>query len=55
MIIQTRVLLPKRLWEEAQNKEQLKQLILQYMNKCYPDYAIKRVKNGFAICERRED
>lgn len=54
MIIQTRVLLPQRLWNEAQNKEQLKQLILQYMKTCYPDYQIKRVENGFAICERRE-
>lgn len=50
--VSTRVLLPKRLWEQARDQEHLKQLILEYMVR-YPDYQIKSVKNGFAICERR--
>lgn len=52
--MKTSVVLPQRLWEEARDQEQLKLLILQYMKKCYPNYQIKRVENGFAICERRE-
>lgn len=46
-----KVLLPRWIWEEAQNKEDLKKLILQYMER-YPDYVVKSVKNGFAICDR---
>lgn len=44
-----RVLLPKKLWEQAQNKEQLKLLIMEYMQR-YPDYRVTAVKDGFAIC-----
>jgi hypothetical protein len=49
----TNVLLPRRLWEEARDQEQLKLLILDYVKKSYPDYVIKSVKNGFAVCERK--
>lgn len=48
----TRVLLPESIWEQAQDKEQLKQFILDYMNR-YPDYKIIKVKDRFAICEMR--
>ncbi|MBM7585813.1 hypothetical protein JOC86_002355 [Bacillus pakistanensis] len=48
-----RVLLPKRLWSEARDKEHLKRLVLEYMQR-YPNYVVKGVKNGMAICEREE-
>jgi len=52
--LKTSVVLPQKLWEKARNQEHLEQLILQYMKTSYPNYQIKRVENGFAICERRE-
>ncbi|WP_231594053.1 hypothetical protein [Cytobacillus firmus] len=48
----TNVLLPAWIWEEARGKEHLKMLVLEYMRR-YPDYKVKGVKNGFAVCERR--
>ncbi|MGG3890074.1 hypothetical protein [Metabacillus fastidiosus] len=47
-----KVLLPKRLWEEARDKKHLKELILIYMKR-YPHYVIRTVKDGFAECERK--
>lgn len=47
-----RVLLPKSFWEQAQNEEELKKLIVNYMRH-YPNYRIKSVKDGFAICEKK--
>ncbi len=47
-----KVLLPAALFEQAQDKQELKQLIVEYMKR-YPDYRIVRVKNGFAECEMR--
>jgi hypothetical protein len=47
-----KVLLPKWIWEEAKDKEHLKRLVLQYMQR-YPNYTVKIVKDRFAICERR--
>jgi hypothetical protein len=44
-----KVLLPKWIWEEAKDKEDLKKLVLQYMQR-YPEYIVKTVKDGFAIC-----
>ena len=49
----TNVLLPSWIFKEARDKEHLKQLILEYMVR-YPDYQIKSVKNGFAICIREK-
>jgi hypothetical protein len=46
-----KILLPKWIWEEAKDKEHLKRLVLQYMQR-YPEYTVKSVKDGFAICER---
>lgn len=46
----TNVLLPAWIWEEAQNKEHLKQLIVEYMKR-YPGYRVLKVKNRFAVCE----
>lgn len=48
----TKVVLPEWLSKQAgDNKEELKQLIVKYMSKNYPNYKIIKVKNGFAICE----
>lgn len=47
-----RVLLPKKIWEQARDKEHLKRLIYEYIAKGYPDYRIKAVKDGFAICTK---
>lgn len=46
----TRVLLPEWIWEQAQDKDHLKKLIIDYMRR-YPDYRIVKVKDRFAICE----
>lgn len=51
---QTNVVLPTKFWDEAKDKEHFKQLVLKYMRKNYPTYQIKRIKNGFAVCERGE-
>jgi len=44
------VRLPEWIWEQAQDKEHLKQLVIQYMRK-YPDYTILKVKGKFAVCQ----
>jgi hypothetical protein len=48
----TNVLLPAWIFEQAKDKEHLKKLVLEYMQR-YPDYVVKSVKNKFAVCERR--
>lgn len=45
------VRLPDHLWDKAQDKEHLKQLILEYLKLCYPGYEVKKVKGRFAVCE----
>ncbi|MBW8350743.1 hypothetical protein K0H71_15005 [Bacillus sp. IITD106] len=52
LINHTKVLLPSWIFEKAEDKEHLKQLVLQYMAR-YPDYVVKSVKGRFAVCERR--
>lgn len=48
---QTKVLLPASIFEQAEgDKQELKRLIVQYMER-YPNYRIKKVKDGFAECE----
>lgn len=47
---QSNVRLPEWIWEQAQDKEELKQLVLQYM-RIYPGYVVKKVKGRFAVCE----
>lgn len=46
------VVLPEHFWEEAKDNEHLKKLVLQSMQKCYPYYTVKKIKDGMAICER---
>jgi hypothetical protein len=48
-----RVLLPERIWEQAQDKEHFKQLLAAYMRR-YPHYIVKAVDGRMAFCERRE-
>jgi hypothetical protein len=45
------VLLPTWIFEQAKDKEQFKQLLADYM-KHYPNYIVKAVKDGMAVCER---
>ncbi|EIJ79161.1 hypothetical protein PB1_16429 [Bacillus methanolicus PB1] len=47
-----KVLLPEWIWKEAKTKEEVKRLVLQYMRH-YPHYVVKKVKDGFAVCERK--
>lgn len=49
---QVKVLLPAALFEQAQDKQELQQLIVEYMKR-YRGYRIIRVKDGFAECEMR--
>lgn len=44
--------MPAWIFEQAKDKEHLKQLVLEYMQR-YPDYVVKSVKKKFAVCERR--
>jgi hypothetical protein len=49
----TNVVLPAWIFVQAKDKEHLKKLVLDYIRK-YPDYTVKKIKNGLAVCERRE-
>ncbi|EIT85948.1 hypothetical protein A374_08934 [Fictibacillus macauensis ZFHKF-1] len=49
-----RVLLPKRIWRECSTKAEIVQAVKEYMQR-YPHYIVKGVKNGFALCERRDE
>lgn len=48
-----RVLLPDWIREEAQNKEDFKRLVLEYMKPRYPEYRVVAVKGKYAICTRK--
>ncbi|MEH7342724.1 hypothetical protein V7122_02370 [Bacillus sp. JJ1532] len=48
----TNVLLPAWIFEQAKDKDHLKKLVLEYMKK-YPDYTIKSIKNGMAVCTKK--
>jgi len=48
-----RVFLPPKMFEEARDREHFKQLLAEYM-KHYPNYIVKRIEKGFALCERRD-
>lgn len=47
----SKVILAKKLWEQAQSKEELKQLIGNYMATAYPGYEVLEVHKYYAICE----
>lgn len=48
-----KVLLPVWIWEQAKNRDDFLRLVLEYMQN-YPHYSVKKIKDGFAICERTE-
>ncbi|PFL23213.1 hypothetical protein COJ07_06450 [Bacillus cereus] len=56
-LIEYQVLLPKKFWDLAKNKEELKRMIEQYFIVGYPHYEIQRIiKSGqayVAVCTRR--
>lgn len=46
----TRVILPRWCWDNAADKQELKENISKYMAR-YPDYFIKEVGKYYVICE----
>ncbi|MEB9467498.1 hypothetical protein P4J10_12415 [Bacillus cereus] len=55
--IEYQVLLPKKFWDLAESKGELKQMIEQYFKVGYPHYKIKNIirsgESHIAICERK--
>lgn len=55
--IEYQVLLPKKFWDLAENKDELKKMIEHYFSVGYPHYEIQRIiKSGqvyVAVCIRR--
>ena len=47
------VLLPRWIWEEARDKQQFKQFVLQYIRKNYPHYKVIKINGHFAVCVRK--
>jgi len=47
----SRVQLNSEFWKQAQSKEELKQLIGNYMAKNYPNYRVIEVHKYYCICE----
>ncbi|QWI46695.1 hypothetical protein [Bacillus mycoides] len=56
-LVPYQVLLPQKFWEQANNEEELNQVIDQYFSVGYPHYEIQKIiKSGqayLAICIRR--
>lgn len=46
----TKVVMPAWIFEQARDKEHLKKLVLDYMQRYPKEYVVKGIKNGFAIC-----
>ncbi|WP_099157300.1 hypothetical protein [Virgibacillus ndiopensis] len=51
MLNKHRVLLPKWIFTQSTNEQELNKLVLQYMQR-YPNYVLIYIENEFAICER---
>ena len=51
MTARSRVVLNPKFWEKAQSKQELKQLISNYMTVAYPNYKVVEVHKYYAICE----
>ena len=47
----TRIVLPKWIWDNAENKQEFKRNISQYMKR-YPGYRVVEVRKYYCICER---
>jgi len=52
MEFKTNVLLPSWIFEQAKDNDHFKKLVLSYMKR-YPDYVVRSVKNGMAVCTRK--
>lgn len=51
MNTQSKVVLPKWIFKQAQgNTDEIKRLVLEYMKR-YDGYQVIKVSNGFAVCE----
>lgn len=51
--IETKVLLPARIFEQATSKEHLIEMVKEYVkHPRYTNYRIKRIEKPFAICTR---
>lgn len=49
--VQTTVILPRWIWDEAKDKDHFKQLVGEYMKR-YPGYEIMKIGKYYAICKR---
>lgn len=54
MQVNTRVVLPRWCWQDAQTKEELKRNISYYMKR-YPGYQVIEIGKYYAICHRSND
>ena len=55
MNVPNRVLLPKWIFEQAQdNEDEIRRLVMEYMKR-YPNYRTISIHGSFAICERKDD
>ncbi|WP_019377698.1 hypothetical protein [Virgibacillus halodenitrificans] len=48
---ESKVRLPEKFWEQAQDQQELKQMIIDYLRVGYPGYTVRKVKGRIAICE----
>lgn len=46
----SRVILPRKFWEKAADKAELKKLIGIYLSVCYPGYEVVEIHKYYAIC-----
>ena len=49
--VPTKVLLPAWIFQQAEDNDEIRQLVLSYMCR-YPNYRVIKVSGSFAICER---
>lgn len=47
----TRIILPRKFWQESSDKQELKQKISNYMAVCYPGYTVREIGKYYAICD----
>lgn len=49
--IPSKVLLPAWIFQQAKDNDEIRRLVLQYMQR-YPNYRVIKVSGSFAVCER---
>lgn len=47
----SKVILAKKLWNESESKQELKDRISRYMAKNYPGYRVIEIHKYYAICD----